>query len=252
MFRIEISSAYARSVQSNVRPVDFMGFTVPKEFSVEFACRSLNENARAYWTVELFVRMERGGVPRAIETRIKGDIYSSKSRVELALRGRLEPQALQMVGNDLRYLEAVAVRVVANTWVFAPWKEGTTPERYEWCDRTKLNFEDGLAPRFEGDISFKTLKQIEREALQRSGYTRLSPEFLAEVARIYNLAVDQKKRTNIAVKDFFEVRDKQIYSIKTIQKWVAKARRDGFISTPELIRAQPNKTGLSQKSRRRK
>jgi hypothetical protein len=104
------------------------------------------------------------------------------------------------------------------------------------------------------NIREKELQRFRKEMRNRFAKTKLTPEFLKEVAELYLAEVSRSKkagdrcRTTEVICEAFRFRSDK----KTVEAWVAKARREGFLPESNKKRVSATTAGSKSKSKVRK
>jgi|GEM_PF-4697534 len=189
---------------------------LPKEFTVEFRIASLSDAGYGDWIARLTIRTEIDKIPRTICVEIQGNAVG-KSGFEMVHRGRVDRDHLLAIATEIRHLEARAAMECMKCWLF------DVNDARTWVERSKSRYLDG-DKEIPADLSELDLKKIRREVMGANGYTKRSPEFLREVARVFEQARSEKKRTNVAVQEHFYKKDGREPSMPTVRSWVAGAR----------------------------
>jgi hypothetical protein len=221
---LEIQKVLSSRALLNAKPIEIIpGEFLPSEFGITFSHSSLDENDHVEWITSLQIRTENDGIPRVIAVTVEGDVIG-KSRVELAVRGRVDQAHLEVVAREIRHLEARAAEEFMKVWLFNEDKD-------DWVLRIKSQyFENGK--KIPATLTDEQLKKIRRIVEGLNSYTKRSPEFLREVARIYNEAKRNKKRTNLEIQKHFEKKNGKTPSIELVQSWVKASKASFYIKAP--------------------
>ena len=183
---------------------------IPRDFKISFT--HISEDGLNLWSTSLRVRTVVDKVPRAIEVVIGGnstDITGST----LKDHGRVDRAHLLYVAQEIRKLEALAAVEAIKRFHFDPLEE--------------LQERSVDAPKGK-EVSPKVIESAEAKKLRRvvedRNAKKQEPEFLREVAAVFIKARAERKRTNAAVKEYFDRKDGVDHPIKTVRGWVARAR----------------------------
>lgn len=221
---LEIQKVLSSGALLNAKPIEIIpGEFLPSEFSITFSHSPLDENDRVEWITSLQIRTESDGIPRVIAVTVEGNVIG-KSRVELAVRGRVDQAHLEVVAREIRHLEARAAEEFMKVWLFHD-------DEKIWVLRIKSQyFENGKE--IPATLTDEQLKKIRRIVEGMNSYTKRSPEFLREVAHIYNEAKRNKKRTNLIIQKHFEEKNGRTPSIAVVQSWVKASKASFYIKSP--------------------
>lgn len=210
-------------------------FPLPREFVVEFWFRPLQSKELVLWPCKLVMEISSESFPRAIALTIGRVDRSSKSGLKISQQLRLEKENIFAVSRDLRYLEAFAVALMANTLGLMEMEDGSK----SWYERGKAtgDFED----------TPEDFRILQNNVLKRTRNQKWSDDFLKDVSSLYIQAEILGKRTNLYIAEVIGIRRFEDIPAKTVQKWVAEARRRGFLTTSTRSKNSSPKTSVGSK-----
>ena len=103
-------------------------------------------------------------------------------------------------------------------------------------------------------VDQKDLLRFRKEMRNRAAKTRLTPEFLSTIAKIYQEEVARSKKAGDRCRTTEVIREATGFrsSRGTVEAWVSKARSDGFLSETEKKKVSAPKAGSKSKTKQRR
>ena len=190
---------------------------LPTEFEVIFLFEPISGDTQDFWGALLTIKTGVDEIPRTIKVSVEGNSVSKRG-FGIVHRGRVKREHLSLIANEIWNLEGHAVEEFMKQYIFSEDERG-----FSWLNRdTASILEDGKT--VSAKLSESDLKKIRKIVLGGNRYTKISPEHLREVAKIYIQARNDGQRTNAAVKEHFEKKWDREIPIKTVRGWITRAR----------------------------
>ena len=103
-------------------------------------------------------------------------------------------------------------------------------------------------------ISEKDLKRFRKEMIDRSAKTKLTPEFLSYISKIYISEVMRAEKAKDRSRTTEVIREATGFqsSNKTVEAWVSRARKEGFLPPVSYKKVSASKAGNKAKSKNKK
>lgn len=210
-------------------PVRVGAWDVPESLVATFLLKGLQGKVRTVWTAEIHIVFQNE-IP--LTKRVEISIRGKSPLVNVPYAERIDGFHLSHISSHLRELEALAVATVAKRWRYlesGAWEE-------------TLN----------SDLTIKDIHKLEEGIRKRTTYRSRNDQFLKEVARLYLEAQKLGVPTNIYIANEVGRRDSRKenknISAETSQKWVAEARKRGFLA-PATARKKSGARVVAEKKR---
>jgi hypothetical protein len=201
-------------------PIEIDGFLIPSEFGMRIYFESLSTKGLE-WCVSLQINIGLEGIPKTTSIQVMGDglveqiwtdevIYTNVNRVE-----RIH---LEIATQELRRLEALSIKLAAETWEYnkqlASWQYITIDKPLN-----KLQVQ-------------KKLKSLEKEIMNRISYRKIDDIFLKRISKLFNEGEKKGISPYQHIGDVIGREESKDVPLKTIQRWVTNSRKFGFLPSP--------------------
>lgn len=209
---------------SPAEPVELGDWIIPEQIECEFIIQGLQAKVRSVWKIELVIHIENK-IPHT--KKISLSVEGKSPLINRPLSERIENSYLALTASQLRELEVLAIQSVRKRW--------------------KFNSTDRNWTRLEGqEITKKEILAMKKEILNRTSYRTLDDQFLKEVAGLFIEAERKGERTNVFVANEIGRREGRFRSARTSEKWIAEARKKGFLALPNRKKTTTPKKGKAK------
>jgi hypothetical protein len=217
------------SVQSP-QPIEVDGFYIPDKFGMRLYFSSF-KNKGVEWFVTLEIEVGKDGIPRTVSANVSGDSFSiqGNQRRKLTSLARVEKTHLELVAQELRRLEALSVSIAAETWTF-------DLKTKKWHFYFFDNPQDVAQNR-------KDLKVFEKEIMNRTAYRKIDNHFQERISRLFEKAVKDGVSPYAYIMEVIGREESRVISLKTAQRWVTTARKNGFLQLTIKKKVSAKKVG---------
>lgn len=215
-------------------------YEVPKEFVAFFLIKDESplSNNDFNWSVELRIQIGDLGTP--IVTSISQRGLTQQDEIVIDGLGNyqvIEPHAgvsrkqIAIVEKNLRLLIDYSLSMALQT--HSPVADGFT-----LLSTTRK-------------ISEKDLKRFREEMISRSAKTKLTPEFLAYISKIYISEVKRAEKAKDRCRTTEVIQEATGFqsSNKAVEVWVRRARKQGFLPPVSYKKVSASKAGSKTKSK---
>ena len=209
---------------SPAKPVELGEWNVPEQIKCEFLLNGVQARVKTQWRIEMTIQFEKL-IPHTKKVSVSVEGKSGNKNYPHA--ERIEISHLLLTSSNLRELEALAIQSAIRRWKF-------NSKTKKW---TALAGEE---------LSQKEISSMRKEFFNRTSYKTLSDEFLKEVARLFIEAESKGERTNIFVANEIGRREGRVRSVRTSEKWIAEARKKGFLSLPNRKKTTKPRKGKTK------
>lgn len=201
-------------------PIEIYGHLIPSDFGMRIYFESFSTKGLE-WCVSLQIHIGLEGIPKTTSIEVFGD-----GQVEQKFTGevvytnvdRIERTHIEFVTKELRRLEALSVKLAAETWRY-----NTQLAAWGWVAADRTN---------DKSQAQKRLKSLEREIMNRVSYRKIDDIFLRRIAQLFL----EGQRKGISpyryIADQISREDSPLIKLKTVQRWVTNARKKGILPAP--------------------
>jgi hypothetical protein len=228
-----------KSSAQSPQPIEVDGYYIPDKFGMRLYFSSF-KNKGAEWCATLDIEVGKDGIPRTVSMSVSGDSFSvqGNQRRKLTSLARVEKNHLELVAQELRRLEALSVAIAASTWSFSP-------KTKQWHFYFFDNSQDLAQQR-------KDLKAFEKEVMNRTAYRKIDNHFQERIASLFVKAVGDGISPYKYIMDVIGREESRVISLKTAQRWVTTARKNGFLQLTIKKKVSAKKAGSKPKSKAKK
>lgn len=218
-------------------------YEVPKEFVAFFLIKDESplSNNGFNWSVELRIQIGDLGTP--IVTSLSQRGLTQQNQIVIDGLGNyqvIQPHAgvsrkqIAIVEKNLRLLIDYSLSIALQT--HSPVAGGFT-----LLSTTRK-------------ISEKDLKRFRKEMIDRSAKTKLTPEFLSYISEIYISEVKRAEKAKDRCRTTEVIQEATGFqsSKGTVEVWVSKARKEGFLPPVSYKKVSASKAGSKPKSKAKK
>lgn len=220
-----------------------LDYEVPKEFVAHFLIRDESplSNNSSNWSVELRIQIGDLGTPMVTSISQRGLTQQDEIVIDgLGNYQVIEPHTgvsrkqIAIVEKNLRLLIDYSLSIALQT--HSPVAGGFT-----LLSTTRK-------------ISEKDLKRFRKEMIDRSAKTKLTPEFLSFISRIYISEVKRAEKAKDRCRTTEVIQEATGFqsSKGTVETWVSRARKEGFLPPVSYKKVSASKAGSKSKSKTKK
>ena len=228
-----------KSSEGIPQPIEVDGYLIPNAFGIKFYFSSLKSKGLE-WSAILEIDVGQDAIPRTISMNVSGDSYLVKGnqRSKLTSPARVERYHLELVSQELRRLEALSIAIAAETWIFSF-------ETNQWHFYFFDNAKDLIQHR-------KDLKVLEKKVINKTAYRKLDNHFQERISSLYVNAVREQISPYRHIMDVIGREESRVISLKTAQRWVTTARKNGYLQLTVKKKVSASKAGSKPKSKAKK
>jgi hypothetical protein len=194
------------------------------------------------WSVILRITIGAEGMAKTKSIEVMGDglvkqdwtdevIYTNVNRVE-----RIH---LEIVTQELRRLEALSIKLAAETWGYnrqlASWHHNISPDK----PLSKLERQ-------------KKLKSLEKEIMNRVSYRKIDDIFLRRISKLFKEGKKRGQSPYEHIMDVISREESRDVKLKTVQRWITDARKNGYLLESKEKKVSATKAGSKPKSKAKK
>ena len=228
-----------KSSEGIPQPIEVDGYLIPNAFGIKFYFSSLKSKGLE-WSAVLEIEVGQDAIPRTVSMNVSGDSFLVKGnqRSKITSPARVERYHLELVSQELRRLEALSVAIAAESWIFSF-------ETNQWHFYFFDNAQDLMQHR-------KDLKVLENKIMNKTAYRKIDNHFQERISNLYVNAVRQQISPYTHIMDVIGREESRVISLKTAQRWVTTARKNGYLQLTLKKKVSASKAGSKPKSKVKK
>jgi len=201
-------------------PVRIGDWDVPSAFKIQYIFESSTNYPGMYWAVEFTINVSAGGIVSSQEIVLKGANRYLGDNGTLHAADKeypIEEFQLRKIMTNLRRLEALAIRVVVQTYVPEPQSENLI----KWIDIRGSDFTD------------EELDSLERKVRNRTRYTKTNDYLMEFIVSTCKKETQEAKRQErlpkyaSVIETEYQIKfpDMPEPSRKTVERWIRETRK---------------------------
>jgi hypothetical protein len=228
-----------KSSMESPQPIEVDGFYIPDKFGMRLYFSSFKKKT-VEWCTTLEIEVGKDGIPRTVSMSVSGDSFSvqDNQRRKLASLARVEKNHLELVAQELRRLEALSVSIAAELWTF-------DFETKQWVFYFFDNPQDLAQNR-------RDLKALEKQIMNRTAYRKIDNHFQERISSLFEKAVKDGVSPYAYIMEVIGREESRVISLKTVQRWVTTARKNGFLRLTIKKKVSAKKVGSKTKTKAKK
>lgn len=228
-----------KSSEGIPQPIEVDGYLIPNAFGIKFFFSSLKSKGLE-WSAVLEIEVGQDAIPRTVSMNVFGDSFLVKGnqRSKISSPARVERYHLELVSQELRRLEALSVAIAAESWIFSF-------ETNQWHFYFFDNAKDLMQHK-------KVLKVLEKKVMNKTAYRKIDNHFQERISSLYVKAVRLQISPYRHIMDVIGREESRIISLKTAQRWVTTARKNGYLQLTVKKKVSATKAGSKPKSKTKK
>jgi len=197
-------------------PTKISGYELPKQFKAFFMVQDQDQRSVRNWSVELFIEIGDEGTPTILEIIPRGLTYQdqlwtdgSGNYIYKEEHSSVLPAHLEILQKHYRRFLKLALEVAVQIHVYKG--NGKT---HTWTILTKNR-----------EIPIKDLSSFGKEIVNTSAKRRLTKEFLLNILKEHEQERKRAEKVGGKFKGNSNLANKYLVEVKTIESWVAKAKK---------------------------
>lgn len=225
-------------------PVQLLSYTVPQDFVAHFLIRDETPLGRNVlnWSVELRIRIGEMGTPLLQSLTHRG--LTDQNQIIMNGLGNYLPLN-QHMGVSRKQIATVE-KHLGDLLDFSLSLMLKSHQQTEDGGFTVLTQ--------SRKISVGELQRFRKEMKNRSAKTKLTPEFLKRISKIYLLEVARSQKAGDRCRTTEAIWEATSFQSdkRTVETWVSKARKDGFLSESSKKKVSASTAGSKASPKARK
>lgn len=219
-------------------PIEIDGFLIPNDFGMRIYFESLSTKGLE-WCVILRITIGAEGIPKTKSIEVMGDGLVKQDQTDEVIYtnvNRIERIHLEIVTQELRRLEALSIKLAAETWGYnrqlASWHHNISPDE----PLGKLERQ-------------KKLKSLEKEIMNRVSYRKIDDIFLRRISKLFKEGKKMGQSPYDHIMDVIGREESRDVKLKTVQRWITDARKNGYLLESKEKKVSAPKAGSKSKSK---
>lgn len=197
-------------------PTKISGYELPKQFKAFFMVQDQDQRSVRNWSVEILIDIGDEGTPTILEMIPRGLTYQNQlwldgsgNYIYREEHGSVLPVHLEILQKHYRRFLKLALEIAIQVHVYKG-----SGKAHSWTILTKNR-----------DIPIKDLSSFGKEVVNTSSKRRLTKEFLSKILKEHEQERKRAEKVGGKFKGNSNLANKYLVEVKTIESWVARAKK---------------------------